>query len=387
MGLGRISVVVKAEDQMRRQQRGYIYSDHGAWFLRWYNAEGNRQTKRLASVSEYPRKCEVRPIADETMVQANASVRNGVLSPGISLADFLDRNYLPDAKKCLEYSTYAGYEDLARLVKASDFARMRVRDFTVRTAQDFLYEFAESRDLCVTTVKHIKAFLSGVFGAAARLDLRSDNPFRETKIPSGLRPAKETEPYSLEETDATLRCISDLEVRAQIATAAFAGLRRSEIAGLRWEDYGDSELRIRRKRILSHVGPTKSKASRAPVPVIPRLASILDEWKLFCGNPAEGEMFLHRDLREVSRKKIRPLILGKAPWRGWKAWRSGLASRLFDAGVADITIQQILRHANVSTTRGHYIMRTSSQARKAMNLLDSIETATEGSEKKSSSLQ
>jgi len=42
-------------------------------------------------------------------------------------------------------------------------------------------------------------------------------------------------------------------------------------------------------------------------------------------------------------------------WRGWNAFRRGLAANLYRFGVPDKTIQAILRHANVSTTQSVYI--------------------------------
>jgi integrase len=42
-------------------------------------------------------------------------------------------------------------------------------------------------------------------------------------------------------------------------------------------------------------------------------------------------------------------------WHGWHALRRGLGSNLNDLGVPDLTIQRILRHANVATTRKSYI--------------------------------
>jgi hypothetical protein len=41
-------------------------------------------------------------------------------------------------------------------------------------------------------------------------------------------------------------------------------------------------------------------------------------------------------------------------WHGWHAFRRGLATNLNDLGVLDLTIQRILRHSNVTTTRRAY---------------------------------
>jgi integrase len=42
-------------------------------------------------------------------------------------------------------------------------------------------------------------------------------------------------------------------------------------------------------------------------------------------------------------------------WHGWHAFRRGLASNLNELHVPDLTIQRILRHSNVATTRKAYI--------------------------------
>jgi transposase len=42
-------------------------------------------------------------------------------------------------------------------------------------------------------------------------------------------------------------------------------------------------------------------------------------------------------------------------WHGWHAFRRGLATNLNDIGALDLTIQRILRHSDVTTTRKSYI--------------------------------
>jgi len=42
-------------------------------------------------------------------------------------------------------------------------------------------------------------------------------------------------------------------------------------------------------------------------------------------------------------------------WKGWHAYRRGLATNLHALGVDDKTIQVILRHEDVSTTQRSYI--------------------------------
>jgi len=53
-------------------------------------------------------------------------------------------------------------------------------------------------------------------------------------------------------------------------------------------------------------------------------------------------------------------------WKGWHAYRRGLATNLKKLGVPDTTIQAILRHENVSTTQRFYIKTAHQDAMDAM---------------------
>jgi len=56
-------------------------------------------------------------------------------------------------------------------------------------------------------------------------------------------------------------------------------------------------------------------------------------------------------------------------WHGWHAARRGLGSNLYALGVPEKVIQQILRHANVSTTATYYIKTVPAQVTDAMGKL------------------
>ncbi len=146
-----------------------------------------------------------------------------------------------------------------------------------------------------------------------------------------------------------------------VAVAAFTGLRRGEIRGLRLEDYDGRFLQVRRSVWKGHLGEPKRKHEKGAVPVIEPLKSLLDSYlsrsttknhifQTFRGDPA--------DLDYVSRQIIAPkLEEAGIPWYGWHACRRGLATNLHQLGVADIVIQAILRHSDVSVTWQSYIKR------------------------------
>ena len=67
---------------------------------------------------------------------------------------------------------------------------------------------------------------------------------------------------------------------------------------------------------------------------------------------------------EYKRDESRPM------WQGWHASRRGLATNLNALGIDPRIIQEILRHANLSTTYACYIKGTSEAVQAAMAKLD-----------------
>ena len=108
--------------------------------------------------------------------------------------------------------------------------------------------------------------------------------------------------YSLAEVMAMLRVLPD-PARTTVAVAAFSGLRRCEIRGLLWEHYSGDELKVARSVWESFVNETKTRKSKASVPVIEPLRRLLDYRRLQCGNPASGVMFatMKRDATEFEQ--------------------------------------------------------------------------------------
>ena len=58
-------------------------------------------------------------------------------------------------------------------------------------------------------------------------------------------------------------------------------------------------------------------------------------------------------------------------WKGWHAYRRGLATNLHALGVPDKVIQAILRHEDVSTTQRSYIKTVPQVVTDAMKQLES----------------
>jgi hypothetical protein len=120
----------------------------------------------------------------------------------------------------------------------------------------------------------------------------------------------------------------------------------------------------------------KRPKSKAAIPVIAPLKILLEQHRTKCGNPQHGFIFSneHRqpmNLEALAAVVIRPLLeQANLCWHGWHAFRRGLATNLHRLGVSDKVIQQILRHANVSTTMNIYVKTVSADAANAMKALE-----------------
>jgi integrase len=210
------------------------------------------------------------------------------------------------------------------------------------------------------------------------------NPIREVTPPKGL-PSEETYAYTLQEIRQMLGAITHETTRVIIALAGYVGLSKSEIQGLSWEAYNDAagEIKVISGVVNGKRGDPKTKARKASVPLIPSVLGLLNLYRLRLGNPTTGVMFATEVgtplcLHNLFTRQIGPILnacgeCGKSKekhgyadheyarradlpaWHGWHALRRGLGSNLNELGVPDLTIQRILRHSNVTTTRKSYI--------------------------------
>jgi len=127
----------------------------------------------------------------------------------------------------------------------------------------------------------------------------------------------------------------------------------------------------------NQVGEPKREKSKGTIPVIAQLRLFLDQHRASSGNPSRGFIFrnslgnpLNLDL--LVTEVLRPALEAeKIPWHGWHAFRRGLATNLHRLGVSDKVIQQILRHANVTTTINIYVKMVTEDAEEAMKRLES----------------
>jgi len=162
---------------------------------------------------------------------------------------------------------------------------------------------------------------------------------------------------------------------------ASTGLRRGELMALRWQDVDFEALVIKVTRSIwrNVVGPTKTKASRKPVPLHPIVAEELKMWKaesiyssdtdfVFASIQKNGAQPLQPDM--ILKRHIRPILseLGVKKRIGWHSFRHGLGTMLHEQGVDVKTAQETLRHANPIVTMKLYQQVVAKETREAQDL-------------------
>jgi integrase len=161
-----------------------------------------------------------------------------------------------------------------------------------------------------------------------------------------------------------------------LMVAAFAGLRSSELRGLRWIDVDlkNSEVHVRQRADrYGVIGKPKSKAAHRTVPFGPLVLQVLREWKLAGPKGKPGLVFptpsgdgvaLHNNIVRLFTTAVRAANLtdtdGKPKYTGLHALRHFYASWLINPperggqGLAPKIVQQRLGHSSILMTMDTY---------------------------------
>jgi integrase len=363
-----------------REQKGYIFHKGKSWFVRYCDdvlqPDGTIKRKLVCKKlsveygGDYRTEKSVQPFVAEIL----APVNSGLLNPQSTMlvSEFVERVYLPEyVEKNLRPATLKQYREVWENHLKPRMGKLTLRSFRTVHGEQMLAQIAAQAKLGRSSLRHCKAFLSGAFKQAKRLGILDGlNPIQDVSIPRAPEP-EDTYAYSLSEIKAMLAMLEEPS-RTVVLTAAFTGLRKSEILGLRWQDYDGKELSVNRSFWNGIESEPKTRRSRAPVPVVRQLADALEAHRLRAGILAQSNLPIFQagngkplNLDNLARRVIAPV----SAWHGWHAFRRGLATNLHALGVDDKTIQAILRHSNVGLTMNIYVKSLGESQVSAMDVL------------------
>lgn len=203
---------------------------------RWYailclrHPDGRRYDKWIATGLSYPgnkRKAEAMLI----------ELRRQHFNSHIWNAATLLSEYIPDwlktRQKEISETTYSSYlqiaNEIVRYFLNQDVRLSQISPHHIETYYQTLYE----RGLKSNSVLHHHALLHKALADASRKGLIAENPMEKVQ-----RPAKGSyipHPYTAEEMRTLFAALQGHYMEVPIKLAAYYGLRRSEVLGLRWQ--------------------------------------------------------------------------------------------------------------------------------------------------------
>lgn len=348
-----------------RAGSGHLELIGPTWHLRVRRRVANLETGELqlkqeritiGPKSELRSKSAARTVADRWLAaQSPESLEPGVqVTVGEYLAHFIVMHVA-----MMRPSSQRRYKSTISHHLAPTFAGELLERIDVRRVQ--LYAAKLAPNYARETVKSIVSTLLQILGQARadgfavhRLDRKA------IKFPKASAIGKAKRNIGDEEL-RRLVAESEHPWRALWAVMGYAGLRCSEALGLSWEqvDLEAGVIKVRQQAVHGDLLLPKTATSRADVPVLPELSTVLREYLTKWESNAKGLLFTSRKgtpLRadNVRVRQLRPTLkrLGLAH-AGLHAFRHGLPARLNAIGVSPGVVQKCMRHASLAQTEAY----------------------------------
>ena len=249
-------------------------------------------------------------------------------------------------------------------------------------------KFAKPKPLAGGTKEKIRDAMSSVFNHAIRWEFTERNPITGPTKRSGVRVStkRQRTPDILEVEEMQLLFAAlGVRERAMVFLDMPAGLRRGELAGLKWEDFDFNNLNVSVTRSLvdQHVGALKTEASRKQMPIDEYIAQDLLAWYEVTPYKQPSDYVWATDanragakrgkqpvwLSTVMRDDIQPIALrlGITKKIGWHTFRHTFSTILKANGEDVKVVQELLRHSTSRMTLDTYTQALSPDKRAAQS--------------------
>jgi integrase len=263
-----------------------------AWIVDYTDQQGGRHIHTFARKKD----------ADEYHDRVRVNVRAGVHTSSKATVAGAGKHWIDSCKAHgLEASTVESYQQHLNDHILPYLGTVKLSQLTVpvvRTFMDRLRADGRSPDM----VKRVVGDLGSILADAQERGEVAQNVIRSLSKRRKRREAERRQKGKLKvgvdiPTPAEIKAIvAHLQGRWQplLLTAIFAGLRASEIRGLRWQDIDlkRSQLHVRQRADkFKTIGKPKSAAGERSIPMPPILVNALREWKLSCPKGELGLVF------------------------------------------------------------------------------------------------
>ena len=305
---------------------------------------------------------------------------------GTDFVDFIETQWFP---LCIDNGerkpkTISFYGSTKRNIIAY-FNGHTLQKITSIQIQKFLMYLRKEKGFAPQNVHHHYRTLNMIFSFAAKQEVIQKNPMENVDAPK--LPRNKVDALSQEDAAAFFTAINTcpLEFRCMLHQLITTGLRRGECVGLKWRDIDEARSILRIERNVTYtaqcgmvVSTPKTSTSSRVVPVMVSTLSLLRRLKhqrqsenptailedsfIF---PSEASIFSPRNPDAVTRRVKRFMKQHNLPDLSPHDLRHSCATLLLSSGADIKSVQEILGHANASTTLNFYVKSDLQQMKSA----------------------
>jgi len=352
---------------MARRRRGQFpqpKKENGQWKIRYYTdqAQPDGSTRRVRKT-----KC-LGPVSSMTLTEARKDalcfiqpineVRPGI-EHGEKTLTHLIIEWRSAVKPTLKFSTQKNYE-WAFAHADKELGQIPLRELDKAEVQAYLTRSSEH--LAPESVRDLRARLRSLLTlgedwgwvppgsnpAAGRLRLPARVPVRDRRLP----------------TPGQFRLLVDglqQPYRTIVGLAGLTGLRRGELAALRWDDFDQGTLRVDEAVYRGRLGSPKTPRSRRIVKLSAKAIRLVEEWREIAGHTQPRDfVFSIRtnspiDLNRAIERVVKPTAERlKLPRFSWHDFRHAYTTWGRRAGVAAEVMRDQMGHTSVLMTQDVY---------------------------------
>jgi integrase len=381
--------------QRTRIQRGGVNLDLSSsgkkiWVFRWRETrpDGRRAPRKrvIGTLEKYPTKNAADNAAK--VFRLNLVDRGAAAVATITMqelvAHFSEQELVDKGEEGRAYSTRDRCESVLNCWILPRWGKTPIDQVRTIAVENWLHSIRRARG----TKSKIRNTMGSLFNHAIRWEFTNKNPITGPVRGSGVRQSSKRERVpDLLEVGEFQNLQSELKVRERILVLMdmTSGLRRGELAGLRWEDvrFEDLTINARRSVVDQVVGNVKTEASKRPIPIDPFIAEHLLCWYRTTKYSRPEDYVFATDapragkergkqpvwLSKVMQYHIQPAAerVGITKRIGWHTFRRTYTTLLHANGEDVKVVQELLRHGSSRITLDVYAQAVTPAKRKAQS--------------------
>lgn len=360
---------------------GHLQEKKGRFYivLSYTDIENKRKTKWIPTglpVKNNKKRAE--KMLMEARERFKPPVTRDTVRSDMLFSDYLTE-WLKIIKSTVRRTTFSSYSSLVKSVIKPYFEKLEVTLDGLKPIHIQTFYTRKLERVTSSTVIHYHAVIRRALIYAVKIELLDSNPIDRVE-----RPKKEhyiPAYYDSQEINRLFELVAGTDLKVPVKLAAFYGLRREEVLGLRWKaiDFEENTITINHtvtqieengKTVTVASDTTKTKSSMRTLPMVPQFRELLlrkkeeqAELRRVCGKCYNKE-FLDYVCVNALGERIKPSYLTNSfpafvVKNGMRRirfhdLRHSCASLLLANGVSLKHIQEWLGHSDFSTTANIY---------------------------------